>query len=143
MVNNWFLVKINKTLNFTLVLIMLDCDSFLKILNQTSNLIINSIRRKELIKQGKLFNSLEELVKEKYDNKGRIEKASNILLTYVNEEGNNSKLGYYTCPICGVVKGEPEEKKYNNINLLSGSRGVKYYCNICKMEIYMQEFSVS
>ena len=32
---------------------------------------------------------------------------------------------------CGWVKGDPIKEKYNEIGLLSGSAGVRYYCPIC------------
>ena len=32
---------------------------------------------------------------------------------------------------CGWVKGTPIEKKYDDIGILSGSRGTRCYCRIC------------
>ena len=36
---------------------------------------------------------------------------------------------------CGWVIGSPIEKKYDEIQVLSGSRGTRYYCRICGKQI--------
>jgi len=37
----------------------------------------------------------------------------------------------YHCPECKYVDGEPEEQEYDDIRILSGSKGVNYSCRIC------------
>mgnify|MGYP001603471367 CR=1 FL=1 len=32
---------------------------------------------------------------------------------------------------CGWVKGTPSEQEYDDMDFLSGSAGIHYYCNIC------------
>lgn len=34
-------------------------------------------------------------------------------------------------PLCGWIKGEPDEEGYDNIGFLSGRKGKVYYCKIC------------
>lgn len=36
---------------------------------------------------------------------------------------------------CGWVKGEPNERSYDDIGVLSGSAGHRYYCRICGKQI--------
>lgn len=36
---------------------------------------------------------------------------------------------------CGWVKGDPQEVPYNNIGILGGSAGSRYYCRICGKQI--------
>jgi hypothetical protein len=37
----------------------------------------------------------------------------------------------YHCPACSYVPGEPERRPYNDIGVLSGSKGIDYSCGIC------------
>ena len=44
---------------------------------------------------------------------------------------------------CGWVKGMPVEKKYNDIGVLSGSAGIRFYCKICGKKIGEHRLRVS
>lgn len=44
---------------------------------------------------------------------------------------------------CGWVKGKPYEKKYDEIGVLSGSRGIRYYCRICGKQIGEYQSAIS
>src|SRR4030042_5918068 len=44
---------------------------------------------------------------------------------------------------CGWVIGSPIEKKYDEISILSGSRGIRYYCRICGKQIGEHKTAVS
>ena len=44
---------------------------------------------------------------------------------------------------CGWGKGEPKEKKYNNLGPMSGSAGERVYCMICHKELCKLERVVS
>jgi len=44
---------------------------------------------------------------------------------------------------CGWVKGKPHEKKYDEIGVLSGSRGIRYYCRICGKRIGEYQSAIS
>jgi len=36
---------------------------------------------------------------------------------------------------CGWVKGRPKEQEYDEIGVIAGSAGIRYYCKICGKEI--------
>ena len=36
---------------------------------------------------------------------------------------------------CGWVKGRPKEQEYDEIGVMAGSAGIRYYCKICGKEI--------
>ncbi len=44
---------------------------------------------------------------------------------------------------CGWVIGDPIEEKYDEIEVLSGSRGTRYYCGICGKQIGEHKTAVS
>lgn len=53
-----------------------------------------------------------------------------------NPETKASVITAYYCEHCGGwVEGAPKPEKYNDIEFLSGSAGVKFNCNICDLEI--------
>lgn len=41
----------------------------------------------------------------------------------------------YYCPTCGYVPGRPHNENYDDIGILSGSRGIKHSCGICRDEL--------
>lgn len=60
----------------------------------------------------------------------------NILQSYYpQEEGRFGKTKAYDCPQCGIVLGEPHKEQYNDLGILSGSKGMKYNCYVCEQEL--------
>jgi hypothetical protein len=51
--------------------------------------------------------------------------------------------GFYVCPNCGVVVGRPNDHSYNDIGHLAGSRGTRYHCHLCNVEIADHVFEMS
>jgi len=49
----------------------------------------------------------------------------------------------YHCKICGYVKGEPTDSRYNDIGILSGSEGVRHICRECGGEVGRTVYRVS
>lgn len=59
-------------------------------------------------------------------------------------DGNNIT-SYYQCIPCGGgwVKGEPEERPYDNMVHMAGSKGVNYFCRLCQKGIACRVHAVS
>ncbi len=78
----------------------------------------------------------------RFDNLGDLVRTSNQGKKLVEEEGKFYVVKgdkkepafipqHYECDGCGIVKGSPGRRGFNDIGVLSGGEGYETYCTIC------------
>lgn len=101
-------------------------------------------RRETAKKEGLMASTLEELDKNLTWEEESSGRGYKIAYGYTPEQKEDPAKVAYFCKYCeSWIQGIPSGKRYDNIGPLSGSKGVKYNCQICDITIgeFIEEIS--